>query len=126
MLWYPWACRDRQMALPTMPRCPATKMLESVFMAKCGMSSDFGFLVDQFLARDFQIGGDHDADQFLELHLRLPIELAFHLGGIADEQFDFRRAFIAFVVPDVFFPVQIQQAECLLHELTDSGGFSGG
>ena len=49
-----------------------------------------GLLDGTLLLGEFQVGLDHDLDELVELHRRLPPELALGLGRVADEELDLR------------------------------------
>src|SRR4051812_13528177 len=72
------------------------------------------------------VGIDHDANQLLKGHLCGPAEALLRLGGIANEQIDFRRSQVACVEGDVFLPVQAGVAEGFFEKFADTVRFSGG
>jgi len=58
--------------------------------------------------------------------LRFPAEFCLGFCGVADEEFDFRWAFVAGIVFDMFLPVQISVGEGEFDEFFDGVGFVGG
>ena len=49
--------------------------------------------------------------KFVESRLRFPAENLFRFGGVADEKVDFRWTFVARVMFDEFFPIEIDVRE---------------
>src|SRR4051794_32101096 len=72
----------RTSALPTIPRCPATKTV-----LPC--SSNGVLAIGHLPPRDCEIAGHHLAHELRKAGLRLPAEFRAHLAGIADQQIDF-------------------------------------
>src|SRR5215469_11370437 len=87
----PSPARRRTMALPTMPRCPATKTRRPA----SGKSSAACPAALMLLSHHFQIVHDHLGHELAEAHLVLPAELASGLGRIPMKIVHFRRAEIA-------------------------------
>src|SRR3954467_3903019 len=78
-----WRSR-RTSALPTMPRCPATKTV-------LPFSSNGVFAIGNLPPRDLKVAHDHLLDELGERRLRLPAQLLSRLAGIADQEIDFGR-----------------------------------
>src|SRR5215469_13207393 len=79
------------MALPTMPRCPATKTRRPA----SGNRSAAGAAALMLLSHHLQIVDDHLGHELAEAHLVLPAELAPRLGRISMKIVHFRGAEIA-------------------------------
>src|SRR5258708_39805818 len=75
----------RPSALPTMPRCPATKT--------CLPFSSTGVLaIGNLAGGNREIARHHFLDELRKARLRLPAELLARLAGVADQEVDFGRA----------------------------------
>src|SRR3954469_13242499 len=64
------------------------------------------FIDIRLLRQEVEVGADHQADQLLEVRLRLPAELALGLGRVADEQVDLGRALERVVDPHARLPLE--------------------
>ena len=79
---YPLACSERTIALPTMPRWPATKIFAALFMMIESLEA-VGF--DQAVAFGGSvIGLRHLADELLQRGHRCPAEFFACLAGVAE------------------------------------------
>src|SRR5256885_2033282 len=66
----------------------------------------------------FQVGVDHQFDQLLESHFRLPSEIALRLVRVADEHVHFGRPHECGIDEDVLLPVDADAREGDLAEFT--------
>src|SRR4051794_14782977 len=82
----------RASALPTIPRCPATKTV-----LPC--SSNGVLAIGHLPPRDLEIAGHHLAHELRKAGLRLPAELLANLAGVADQEVDFGRPEIGRIDP---------------------------
>ena len=62
-------------------------------------------------AQCLKVGFYHEVNELLEGDGGLPAELLVGFGRIADEEFDFGGAEVAFVEGDVVLPVEVDVAE---------------
>jgi len=69
-----------------------------------------------------EVAIDHDPDELLERHARLPAEPGPGLGGIGMEKFHFRRPVVFRVDLDVFLPIQAGVGELFDDEFPDGMG----
>jgi len=84
---------------------------------------DFAPLAGRSEAFGFEVEIDHDSDELLKRHARLPAELRSGLGGVRMEKFHFRRPVVFRVDLDVFLPVQAGVGERFGYEFLDGMGF---
>src|SRR5262249_53248799 len=113
------------MADPTSPRCPATKILELLFM-RGAVRDDAVTRSDQsvFLAGQLEIVADHCGDELIESHARLPPERRSGLGRVAEEEVDFGGAQVTLIELDIALPIQLATGGGYVEELADGVRFA--
>src|SRR5262249_4744406 len=92
----PSPARRRTMALPTMPRWPATKTRRPASSKPLGLAA----LALMLLAHGLEVARDHFRNELAEAGLVGPAEFLAGLARIAQQEIDLRRAEIARVDRD--------------------------
>src|ERR1700694_5034047 len=103
---------------PAKPVMPVTKIR---IISPWLRTLEGGGVMDQF-----EVGLDHEADQFGEVHLRFPAQDAPGLTEIPHEEVHLRRPGEGRILDDILLPVQVDAAERCFHQFADRMGLAGG
>src|SRR2546425_5406965 len=83
-------------------------------------------LTDRFVRQQFYIRINHDADELMESDFRFPIKNFLRFGSVANQEIDFGRTLIPWVVLHVSFPIKTGMRKSCLDNLPNAVRFAGG